>query len=902
MKNKVFIVALLLCMSHVAKASYQLVWEDNFNSFNTTAWEYEVGNGGWGNGESQYYTNRNENVSVSNGNLQITARKENYGGSAYTSGRIRSYNKVSMRYGKIEARIKCPWGAIGVWPAFWMMGQKIANPGWPRCGEIDIMEQMCTGDPNSWNTTLATYHWDGNGGTNSVNDHSMYGLTCNVGEQLGNQYRIYGVEWTPSQLKGYVCDGNGNNYRQIVVMDIPNDASRGLDAFHQADNEFYMILNIALGGSYTGYAIDGGFSSATMYVDWIRIYQDYAAYSGSKITNRSNLTTGGGTGDGGEQTVTETVAFKNAATTLEQSKSYSFNVNYTVAEQRDLWVALYRTSNYDLIGESKIVVNKGSGTANLTINLNNVPDAGNDYILLTDIRPLNGAWTTRIKQEEKRNVTINQSCKTTNKGVATFYVDADYSGNAVSLEEGTYTKSQMAEYCINDNSISSIKVLPGYKVTTFIDDNFNGTSKSWTGNVSNTGGTWNDVISSIKIEAKGVTGKSGTYKIKGRNSAMYWDLKGNGTGAGTMLVQYNDEGDEKYQRFTLVEISNGVYNIKANTSDLVLDIKNASVDNRADVQTWTANGSKCQQYILVEADNGYYQFVARHCGKVIEVPDNSSVADKELKLWDNNSQKCSHWLLESPSHETYDYWVIYRDDVSDMSSYLDLRNNGFAEWEGTVSATKASMYESNNALAYNINAAKDSWFGLGVLNTTGTYYFADIANYGLHFAYKTNYNGELSVKLGGTNGEYAVAFTPNYDNKWHTKELKLSDFTSKGLALGSCTNNLLFSIVSEKTTKTGAEINIDDIYYYKKSVLPIVFTETESNKTDNISCYQISSDIIRINGISEGTIIDIIDLNGINKIRVLAESETQYIYVSNLVNGLYIVRINDTVLKIIINN
>lgn len=92
------------------------------------------------------------------------------------------------------------------------------------------------------------------------------------------------------------------------------------------------------------------------------------------------------------------------------------------------------------------------------------------------------------------------------------------------------------------------------------------------------------------------------------------------------------------------------------------------------------------------------------------------------------------------------------------------------------------------------------------------------------------------------------------------------------------------------------------IYYYKKSVLPIVFTETESNKTDNISCYQISSDIIRINGISEGTIIDIIDLNGINKIRVLAESETQYIYVSNLVNGLYIVRINDTVLKIIINN
>src|SRR5574344_240737 len=241
-----------------ASASYKLVWEDSFDSFNTTAWQCELGGGGWGNG-------------------------------SYTSARIIGNNKVNLRYGKIEARIKCPWGATGVWPAFWMLGRKVGtSTGWPGCGEIDIMEQMCTSDPSTWNRTLSTFHWNGANRT----QHAAYGLSHTFNEQLGARYRIYGIEWTPSQLIGYVCDGDGSNYIQIVAMDIPNNSATGLDTFHQEDNEFFIIFNIALGGSYTNYSINPNFSSATMLVDWVRVYQDQEKYPGSRLTNNSNLTGG----------------------------------------------------------------------------------------------------------------------------------------------------------------------------------------------------------------------------------------------------------------------------------------------------------------------------------------------------------------------------------------------------------------------------------------------------------------------------------------------------------------------------------------------------------------------------------------------------------------------------------
>ena len=126
---------------------YKLVWQDlfDFGTLNPDRWNIEVNGSGGGNNELQFYTDRSENVRVGddgkgNGCLILTARRENYNNRNFTSGRINSKTKVAFTHGKIEASIKIPTTANGLWPAFWMMGNDYDQVGWPRCGETDIME------------------------------------------------------------------------------------------------------------------------------------------------------------------------------------------------------------------------------------------------------------------------------------------------------------------------------------------------------------------------------------------------------------------------------------------------------------------------------------------------------------------------------------------------------------------------------------------------------------------------------------------------------------------------------------------------------------------------------------------------------------------------------------------
>src|SRR6185436_15483099 len=153
------VVALCFSTLNSFSQSWSLSWSDEFDSsaINTSNWKFETGAGGWGNNELEYYTNRAVNATVSNGNLLIIARKESYNGSSYTSARMKTQGLQSWTYGKMEARIKLPSGK-GIWPAFWMLGENITSVGWPKCGEIDIMEHV-----NKDTTTEGTMHWDNNG-------------------------------------------------------------------------------------------------------------------------------------------------------------------------------------------------------------------------------------------------------------------------------------------------------------------------------------------------------------------------------------------------------------------------------------------------------------------------------------------------------------------------------------------------------------------------------------------------------------------------------------------------------------------------------------------------------------------------------------------------------------------
>jgi len=226
-------------------------WSDEFNytgSPDPNKWGYDIGTGsnGWGNAEQQYYTDRPENVYVSNGTLKITAKAENFGGRSYTSARMLTKGKFVMQYGKVEVRAKLPKGG-GTWPAIWMLGSNIDQVGWPACGEIDIMEHV----GNQENKIYHTLHYPGHSGGNATGFNHMI-------SNATTEFHIYTMEWTAASILFFV-DGT-------LKYTFPNNGTVPYN------HNFFIILNVAMGGNFGG-AIDPAFSSGAMEIDYIRVYK-----------------------------------------------------------------------------------------------------------------------------------------------------------------------------------------------------------------------------------------------------------------------------------------------------------------------------------------------------------------------------------------------------------------------------------------------------------------------------------------------------------------------------------------------------------------------------------------------------------------------------------------------------
>lgn len=225
-----------------------LVWFDEFNTDglpDASKWGYDLGAGGWGNNELQYYTSRPENATVTGGVLKITAKAESYLGSSYTSARLLSRGKYSFKYGRVEARAKLPAGA-GTWPAIWMLGDNFSAAGWPACGEIDIMEHV----GSQLNKIFGTLHHPGHSGGNAD------GGSVNISNAT-TEFHKYSLEWTSTSIKFLVDD--------VLFYTFANTGSL---PFNQ---NFFLILNVAMGGNFGG-AIDPAFTSASMEIDYIRVY------------------------------------------------------------------------------------------------------------------------------------------------------------------------------------------------------------------------------------------------------------------------------------------------------------------------------------------------------------------------------------------------------------------------------------------------------------------------------------------------------------------------------------------------------------------------------------------------------------------------------------------------------
>ena len=252
---------------YVKEPELNLVWSDEFDTdgaIDTSKWFAEIippdNETNWWNGEKQHYTDRLDNVYISDGTLKIVAKKEDYTfitsrnesiTKEYTSARIKTQDKYEFTYGRIDVKAKLPQGE-GTWPAIWMLGANIDSVNWPACGEIDIME-----------------HWGHNASivASATHNTACYGGCANVtvGEttlpDYATNFHVYSLVWTEEELRFLIDDELKYKYK-------PNTKNNNNWPYTK---DQFIILNLAMGGDW--FTIDPNFSASTMEIDYVRVYQ-----------------------------------------------------------------------------------------------------------------------------------------------------------------------------------------------------------------------------------------------------------------------------------------------------------------------------------------------------------------------------------------------------------------------------------------------------------------------------------------------------------------------------------------------------------------------------------------------------------------------------------------------------
>jgi len=233
------------------------VWADEFEYTgkpDSTKWGYDLGGSGWGNNELQYYTDNLNNARVADGKLIITARKESFDGREYTSARLVSKNKGDWTYGRFEVKAKLPTGK-GTWPAIWMLPTDNTYGGWPKSGEIDIMEHVGY-DQDRVHVTVHTEAYNHGIGT----QRGANKVIANA----STAFHLYRIDWTPEAIKGFIDDQQ--------MFEFVNEGKGWAE--WPFDKQFHLLLNLAFGGNWGGtQGIDPSIFPQSMEVDYVRVYR-----------------------------------------------------------------------------------------------------------------------------------------------------------------------------------------------------------------------------------------------------------------------------------------------------------------------------------------------------------------------------------------------------------------------------------------------------------------------------------------------------------------------------------------------------------------------------------------------------------------------------------------------------
>jgi Glycosyl hydrolases family 16 len=258
---------------------YSLAWADEFDGpagapASPATWRPETGGHGWGNRELQYYTDGTANAALDGGGcLAITVRRApparaappraappraapprdgaRYDGRRYTSARLITKDLMSFRYGFVTARIRLP-GGRGIWPAFWLLGQDIDEVGWPRCGEIDVMENFGTNPAE----VCGTVHGPGYSGAAGISG------CLDTGASLADDFHLYSVQWEPDRIRWFA---DRTMYHSVTPADLHGRP-------WLFDRDFYLLINVAVGGTASVPPDDSVSFPQAMLIDYVRVY------------------------------------------------------------------------------------------------------------------------------------------------------------------------------------------------------------------------------------------------------------------------------------------------------------------------------------------------------------------------------------------------------------------------------------------------------------------------------------------------------------------------------------------------------------------------------------------------------------------------------------------------------
>ena len=245
-------------VSPTSYSGYQLTWSDEFNqqTLDTATWNFDLGGGGWGNNELQYY--QQDNVAIDRGHLVITAKEENRGGRNFTSSRIKTEGTMEFGFGRVDIRAALPRGQ-GIWPALWALGANFPEVGWPYCGELDIMEMI--GGAGRENTVHGTLHWNVGGIGQPYTPAYQGGYFEKAAEDFGAGFNVFSMIREHDRVQWLVNDAL---YHEQYLPD-------SLD-FEPFDNPFFLIFNIAVGGNWPGSPDASTQFPQRMVVDYVRVF------------------------------------------------------------------------------------------------------------------------------------------------------------------------------------------------------------------------------------------------------------------------------------------------------------------------------------------------------------------------------------------------------------------------------------------------------------------------------------------------------------------------------------------------------------------------------------------------------------------------------------------------------